>query len=908
MAAAVACGHDVEIVSARTEWETHYAQPDGHLRVESSIVAVRTRASGRWEAIDTSLVPGADGFRVASAVSPMQFSDGTPGAPLARVEHDGSWLTLDSPFDLPEPVLTGPSQLTYTGVLPGVDLLVTVNADGTGFGEALRVADAKAAADPRLSALDFPVSVSSGLSVGEAEGGFEAVGRDGSVVFSSPQPLMWDSREVTPSVFASGALPAELSSAAADRLHPNLDRRARSPQGIERVEAMGVRVGDGKVRVTPSRTLLDDPDTVWPVYIDPQISTSRNEWVALRNVYSPKFNWSGDEGMGRCGTTGAPMYCPKVYTSRLAWEFGNLQGLGSLLPNQVISATFKMYGVHSYSCTASPVELWRMPDISSSTQWPGTWMVKQDTRNVSHKPACNNVAWIEFNALEGARAVAANGAGALTLGVHATNESDSTGWKRYRYDAAFSYVYDRPPNRPTNLHTTDPGSTCGGTIRGTTPTLWATLSDPDSADLLRAQATVRNKATNAVVWQSAKSGAQASGASHAIKVPAGKLASNTAYVWQMQAFDARGIGGQVASCTFTVDITPPPTPTVTPVPTGGVVYTENAWNGGREEDGQFTFGNSATDFDHYQYWFDGQTPTDTRLEDGRNFTVSFTPHQVGLHVLQVKAFDHAGNASEVREYWFMVSFPTLIGLWQLDDGAGSPSAVDTAPVPMPHPLTLSSTGLWADATIPRQQDPGAPDKALQIGGLGDEAHTVEPVMDTSLSYSVMATVRLDATGSTATAMSNDSQNASGFELGYRSGDCPSGAAGCWAFSVNTEDTATPGTVVAESDVPVVAGQWVQLTGVYADNGQGNTGDHGGGKAQVYVCVLGTDADPGLQDPVASPWATIDADFTAAARLKIGQGQAGGIAVHPWKGQIADAWAWNKEVDDAYVRMTCQNPS
>lgn len=162
---AIGCGHDVEVVSARTEWNSLYAQPDGAMRFEVSAAAVRTKVTGQWGPVDNALVEVDGGYEVVAAVTPMRFGGAGDGAPLVRMWRDGHELTMDLPFDLPEPTLTQDDQLTYAQVLPGVDLIVTVNPDATGFSEVLRVQSPQAAADPRLRELVLPMETSSGLTL-----------------------------------------------------------------------------------------------------------------------------------------------------------------------------------------------------------------------------------------------------------------------------------------------------------------------------------------------------------------------------------------------------------------------------------------------------------------------------------------------------------------------------------------------------------------------------------------------------------------------------------------------------------------------------------------------------------------------------------------------------------------------
>lgn len=142
-AQARACGIRVESLADRTEWESLFAEPfaagsDGVLFTwESSAQAQRARVDGEWVAISTQLTENAASGRVTPAASalPMSFSGGGDGE-LARIGRGGHELVMSSPLPgrLPTPVVSG-SSLMYPAVLPGVDLIVTVNEDGTGFSQ-----------------------------------------------------------------------------------------------------------------------------------------------------------------------------------------------------------------------------------------------------------------------------------------------------------------------------------------------------------------------------------------------------------------------------------------------------------------------------------------------------------------------------------------------------------------------------------------------------------------------------------------------------------------------------------------------------------------------------------------------------------------------------------------------------
>jgi hypothetical protein len=489
---AASCGREVEVLAERTEWQTVHALPDGLMRLDTSMAAQRTRVSGEWADIDTSLVGTSEGIAPVAPAVAMVFSDGTPGQPLARIEREGHELTFDVPFEVGAPVVSG-SRLEYRGVLDGVDLIVTVSPDGTGFGEVLRVASSEAAADPRIAELAFPVEVSGGLTLREEGGGFVATDAAGEEVFTSPPPGMWDSRadqavtslssraRTAQAMFVDGVEPRQELAAnrAARRDAPVDGDRA----GVMDLDVQGVDDGTGEVVITPDEALLADPGTVWPVYIDPSVAPgARSEWVSIRNDGWTDYNYTGDQGVGRCGTTGSPMYCSSVFTRRAMWEFGGLSDIGNVNPGDVVSATFRAYGTHSYSCTPAWVQAWQVGDVSSGTRWPGSFTTVLEAVNVAHKPSCSNDRWIEFNVTAAAQNLASAGGSTLGIGLKAADEASSTGWKRYRYDATLSITYNPAPQAPSGLGFTSPReASCvtgsGRPVVGANPTITGVFSD-----------------------------------------------------------------------------------------------------------------------------------------------------------------------------------------------------------------------------------------------------------------------------------------------------------------------------------------------------------------------------------------------------------------------------------------------
>ncbi|MBB2923533.1 LamG domain-containing protein [Cellulomonas cellasea] len=888
---AARCDTDVEVLPERTEWSTTYAQPDGTTRLDLSAAAVRTQQDGAWVDVDSTVVPGTDGLRVAAPVTDMTFSDGTDGQPLVRMERDGHELAFDVPFPLPEPSVDG-AQITYDEVLPGVDLVVTVNPDATGFSEVLRVESPEAAADPRLREIAFPVAVSDGLDVVEDQGGFAAQDAEGEAVFTSPVPAMWDSADAPAAAFPAFAAPGGRGSDAAGRAvgvqrAPDAEGgdRAVAPLGGEAVASMPVTVADDEVVIVPDAELLADPETVWPVHIDPSISGSINSWTAVRDAYGPNFGFAYDDGVGLCNRATSTT-CERTFKSRVLWKFHGLEAIGALDPSEVVSATFSAVGTHSYSCTPAPVTLYWTNLFDPWTPWPGgdLWN-PQDTRVVAHKSGCwdHPIRWIEFGATGAAQAVAQYDSSVLALGL-AADETTMSAWKRYRYDATLSIQINRTPTLPTSVRTTEPDTGCTATapypaIKSTTPVLRAVLGDPDNENLA-ASFELYHDVTGEHIFVPGFGAPQVPGAEQAVRVPAGKLRHGQPYMWRVRSMDTSGRFSPFAGwCKFVVDLERPAVPGVAPVVPAGpgrAVYLEDGTAGGIGVPGSFVLTNGGSaDVVGYQHAFDSSALGP--VTPGASVTIPYLPGAAGPRTLRVASVDAAGNASDVRLYRFSVEFADGVARWRLDEAAGPTAAADSSGPPLT--VTTSTT---RGPGVRAELDEVAGDRALVFDSVQDVAASAGPVISTAGSFSVMAFVRLDpgATSGSATAVSQDGTFTSGFELGVREdGSCPAGLTRCFTFGRPTSDVATASTVVARSSVPVEPGAWYQVVGTQS------VGDR---TLQVSVCRLGTpDAKAEDTDAVTGTPATFAGTWSAEGPLRLGQARGDKSPVRPWPGSVSD---------------------
>jgi hypothetical protein len=887
---ATSCAREVEILDERTEWNTVYALPDGTMRLDVSALAVRTQVDGEWSDIDTDVVAGESGLVVESPVRPMVFSDGSEGLPLAQIERDGHTLSFDVPFDLPEPVVDG-DQITYAQVLPGVDLIVSVNDDATGFSEVLRVESPEAAADPRLAELTFPVETSAGLDLREDAGGFVAVDETGEQMFSSPTPAMWDSSEpvVAPALGrSSGRMAADVPAVPADAVGGTDVDLDRAPSVASQVSHLPATLQDGGVSITPDPTMLGDDSTVWPLYIDPAVSGSLNDWTAVRDAFGQSYRFNPDEGVGLCSRATSTS-CSATFRSRILWKFGGLESIAALDGGNITGATFAAVGTHSYDCTARPVTAYRVDNWSSATPWPGgpTW-IPQSTLTVAHKASCAGqpVRWLEFPALEAGQAVAIANSSQLTMGL-AVDEGSMAYWKRFRNDAGLSISFNRAPNLPTGVRFADPAAACvmgagRPVLRRVDPLLYAVLTDPDGEAVQANVDVYKAGTTNPILWH-ARPAAQASGVGQSVWL--GGMQHGGIYRVQINGVDPHVWGGSSASCEMEIDTVAPVAPKVTPS-----LYTTGVPAGGVGKPGTFTFANGgSTDVVSYKYSFNSSALNLTAASSSP--AVSFNPTYAGSQTLYFQSVDRAGWTSPTQAYIFTVAFPETT-IWRLDETSGA-TAASISPTGDAFPMSLSGTptrvaGPFAEAGV----DPT--DLALLVGSSGSMGTTPgRTPVQTAQNFAVSALVRADAVTGSATALSQDGSLTGAFDLGYRA--CTDGPGTCWSFAMPRTDVAAPVVDAAVSSIRVEPGQWTLVTGIH---------DAGADQLRLFVCTVGD--EPGDLEPIG-PTTTAHPNAWAVNNvLRLGGTKSAGVQA--WTGAVSEVRSWTGVVDDTTVNRACNQPA
>jgi hypothetical protein len=799
---AAATGKPVEVPALTTETSRVVAKPAGHLTLEQSAVPVRARKDGAWRAIDTTLVRRSDGAVVPVATATdLVLSGGGAGAPLARMERQGTAIELTWPATLPAPTLSGDTA-TYAEVFPGVDL--TVRADAGGMAPVLVVKSAAAATRPELRRLTFGTKLTGGTLRADRDGGFSVLDRAGSAVMVSPEPVMWDSTGATEPAPEAGPVLSQRE-------------RQRGPGAGDRVARMGLEVGGGSLTVVPDRALLTDPTARYPLFIDPLLSAARHSWAMVNASYPAQeyYKWAGDgakaEGMGWTDAAG-------VHKKRLYWQF-NVSGVRGKV---IRSATFRAFETWSYSCTAAVVRLYRTPSFGSALNWgnqaPDANHVQLDYQNVAYgRTGCSpGGAWVEFDAKAGVTHGAANGYTIMPLMLRAKDETTNTGWKRFRNDAQLSIDYNTKPTVPTAMSTVAPSTSCvRGTgrplINGDAPLLRARIDDPDGAlgQTVKAQFEFHRGTGNSLMWGPWNTTLAKSGTNHTFQVPEGRLTEGI-YAWRVRAVDALGAAsGWSAYCELAVDPNVPAAPTVTPSE-GNVYQVGNTVS--------FEIGrNGAADVVRYMYGVNRGEVTEPLTPAATDPTVvSIRLKSFGPLEFVVRSYDAAGNMSPkgAPAGDFVVEGKDPNGYWPLDDGAGTTAANTVRPA---APLTVGGGFEWAEGRW-YETDVNTTDRALRLDGTSGAAEAPAQVV-TDDSFSVSAKVKITDTSVRRVAVSQDGSGTSGFTLGYLpAGVGPDGVTrSAPAYAVTVADPRKAGSefVVAYTpDDPAVFGEWTSLMAVY----------------------------------------------------------------------------------------------
>ncbi|PRX08404.1 LamG-like jellyroll fold domain-containing protein [Actinoplanes italicus] len=862
--AAVACRGRVEVTSLGDERTQVFATGDGSFVSETSAVVRRVRsAAGKWVKPDPILEADDEGRLVpAAAALDISFSGGGSG-PAITVGRGESRLSLTWLNKLPAPRVSGASA-TYAEVYPGVDLVLTAEAEG--FTEMLVVKTPTAAANPALTSVRFKMATRKLKLRKGASGDLSAVTDSGVRLFGSGTPMMWDSSKPADDSRADG---------------PSLASRLAVPG--QRSKVMPLALNKGHLVIHPDTTMLRSKAMKFPVYIDPGISAST--WTMINSAYPSQSYWSYDRRDCPAPHTAVP--CAKVgYTTtpkamiyRSLFSFN----ISTLLDKHIQKAVLSMDTVYSYSNTDYGTQARVVTGgINSGTTWTNSVDKWGGVAATALSHAYDRKRYHTEWGVVGAVTTASKGdATVLTFGLRAVSESNVYHWKKFDASTAvLSVTYNSYPNAPQWVDVGE--KTCArGTsrpyIRTTTPKLRAKLTDPDGTSrLLKGTFYWRKYGVAQNDNDKIAQGSVTPGQTAVVTIPSGRLADGSTYVVDAVANDGIDNGQRSVTCEFIVDATPPPAP-------GGAsstAYPNNGQaNGGVGTEGTFRVLPPATiptDLDGYAWTVDPGVSAAAANQITANATsregeFKFTPAVDRKYNLRVWTRDKAGNHSAVPfEYEFIVRAGTgPDARWTFDEQDGKDVSEHGNTVTVDGGSWTPGRGGWGKALLAD----GTSTTAVTAGPITtNDPQTGDPIsLHSNGNFTVAATVRLDSTEGSGqrVIMAQDGDRTSPFLLSYSVADKK------WRFAVAATDADAPVTAAVLSNATATTGVWTRLLATY----DGTTR-----VLRLYV-------NGALQTATA----TAAAAFDATGPVTIGRGRQAGVPANFFAGAIDDVRIYGRVV-------------
>jgi hypothetical protein len=860
------CKLKVEVLSALTEQQRAFANPDGTTTLEIAAVPQRVRKGTEWKDIDTALYPGKDGRLYPKAAALVSFSNGGT-EPFVIADVEGKTFALSWPTALPKPVVAGDTA-TYLDILPGVDL--AVQATRTGYNHVLKVKTAEAAANPALAKVGYRVSgelkirstVSGTLELVDSKGKAQPFGSYGST--------MWD----------SAADPALGGEVLAGVKHGDAPKSGVSgPSELAHVRQVATQAEGDILYVLPDMALLKTGTL--PIYIDPPYEPWKSGWAYAHNNNA---NWTPGEHarVGRNPDDGT------LFRSFFALPISGLHG------KQVISAAMHINLDHSAACGGNTAYAYRTSGIGGANGTRVGWSPSLDVLLAS--------AWGQSNEAGGCGTdqgddllifggstftndvqAGANGSwGTYTVGLcmcsnsSGANESGTYQWMKFHHTTAkLVATYNTAPGTPADLTTS--GVPCGGTVATYSPTIKGQLVDADGGERWHRSwfewQELPAGGVNTITNASAPPGNYVSST-----LNLGTGAEGKSYQWRLFSTDDLYPSWAYSGwCTFTVNASPPPLPGVS-----SANYPDNGTaNGAPGVAGDFTFTNggpTGNDVTKYVYGWTDPPAQEVTVNPGASVTVKLTPPRHGYNTLRVMAKEPSGIPGPTKVYSFLTGSPSAaLAHWPLDSVAGHGLNDQVSGTP----LGISGTFSW----VPNEHylNTDAFDLSADTGFGQSPVST----FDTSGSFGVSATVKLNAQSCTAgdtgnrTAVSVDADNAaagnhvSGFLLSYNCADHK------WRFRLPDTNTAVPGLLDTES-APMTAGGWMHVAGTW---------DEAERKLRLYV-------DGVLAQEVTAPDAYVSvrgAGWKAVGNVIIGRDRFNNTNGGSLKGEIGDVRLWNRVV-------------
>ena len=466
LAKARALNHRILLVPALSEESTTWVNVDGTSTVDVSGSPVRVRDdAGKfgWRDLDFDLVATVDGVVAKSGLLPLTLSPGGTAAQVAvtglvsAMNSDGVRVGFGWVGALPTPVLLG-DKATYVDVLPGVDLVVSLTANGFEQFFVLKQKPSRAV----LDALKLPLQ-STHVTVVEGVYGFDFVNSAGVNQASISAVQVWDSSA------GAGA------GAGVDVTVP--------PLGVQNMDSSVTgSAGRYVLDLVTDDSFFDAAGLVYPVVIDPTVSFGSSfDTYVQSDAASSDFSNSTELLVGT-PNSGGSRYRSFLNFGSTAWS-----------KTHIVSATLKLWLSYSYSCTPSTLNIHASQAANSSTRWGNQPTVEASLYSsvsaaAGYSSACV-AATQNFDVTDPATFLASQNMSTVGFELRAS-EVNNTGFKRFYSSNAtthkpqLSVTYNNPPQTPVQVNVTNSRNVNGSVVvPAANPTFTSSATDVDFDDV-----------------------------------------------------------------------------------------------------------------------------------------------------------------------------------------------------------------------------------------------------------------------------------------------------------------------------------------------------------------------------------------------------------------------------------------
>ncbi|MGW6925014.1 DNRLRE domain-containing protein [Streptomyces sp. NPDC054950] len=427
--------------------------------------------------------------------------------------------------------------------------------------------------------------------------------------------------------------------------------------------------------IVPDADLLADPDTVYPVFVDPTIYGKTKNWTTAYKKYPSSSFYDGANY--NSGTTEARVGFEST-TWGLSRSFFKLGWSTSIKGAGISSASIRLRETYSWSCSARETQVWLTSGISSKTTWNNQpdWKSEIGTKSFAYgyNSSCPD-SYVSYDAKSVAQDAADGGWSSMTIGLRASTEDSAYAWKKFRAEGdsapKLTLVYNRKPKTPSSVVQT-PGGTCDRTtpylhIGKRDLVLSAASSDADDTSTRQDL-----KYLDFELWRTGygdskildKNVTVTSAGKASVTVAKSSFTNGYQYSWRVRAIDSSGAASPYAPtsdpyvCRFVYDSSVPNEPLITSTAFPAADEDGTVWSTVKfGTSGNFTFApDEDTDVTKFQWSFNTTTYASSKsVTAGASTTVSLPPPLAGPNVLYARAVDSAGNVSIGTKYLFYVT-------------------------------------------------------------------------------------------------------------------------------------------------------------------------------------------------------------------------------------------------------------